>query len=232
MRIVRISKTDGRRETKGCESASLKIIEQLREIWLSENFKKLDYTIEEEGDLYIGGDHSNTYPNFIKSGCDSLLIFDAHPDVYQEFNQATHIDWLKFLIDERKIKKENVVLVGIRSFHRKEIDYLKENKIKFFDMKKIFELGIKETCDLVMEIVKDFSKLYLSIDIDVVDPSNAPGVGFSEPGGLSSREMIYFVQRLKLLKNLRRVDIIEVNLEKDINDQTSKLAAKIIWELV
>jgi len=231
MKIVKINKVDGRIETKGCSKAAEEIIKQLSNIWLSENLKKLEYTIEQEGDLYFGGDHTNSYNNFIKSGCDGILIFDAHPDVYQEFNFPSHGDWLKFLIDERKVKKENVVLVGVRSFDKKEIDYLKENKIKYFDMKKIFELGIKESCDLIMENVKNFNRLYLSIDIDVVDPAFAPGTGYAEPGGLSSRELIYFVQRLKLLKNLKKVDIVEINLEKDINNITSKLTAKLIWEI-
>ena len=231
MKIVKINKVDGRLETKGCSKAADEVIKQLSNILLSENFKKLDYTIEDEGDLYLGGDHSNSYTNFIKSNCDGLLIFDAHPDVYQDFNIPTHQDWLKFLIDENKVKKENVILAGIRSFDKKEIDYLKENKIKYFDMKKIFELGIKESCDLIMENAKNFNKLYLSIDIDAVDPAFAPGTGYAEPGGLTSREMIYFVQRLKLLKNLKKVDIVEVNLEKDINNQTAKLVAKLIWEL-
>ena len=231
MKIVKISKVDGRIETKGCSKAAEEIIKQLSNIWLSENFKKLDYTIEQEGDLYLGGDHTNSYNNFIKSNCDGILIFDAHPDVYQEFNFPSHGDWLKFLIDEGKVKKENVILVGIRNCDIKEIEYLKDNKIKFFDMKKIFELGIKESCDLIMENVKNFNKLYLSIDIDVVDPAFAPGTGYAEPGGLTSREMIYFVQRLKLLKNLKKVDIVEVNLEKDISNQTVKLVAKFIWEL-
>jgi len=232
MKIVKISKTDGRVETNGCKEAFNEVIKELKNIWLNENFKTLNYEISDEGDLYLGGDHSNSYSNFIKSNCDGLLIFDAHPDVYQEFNQATHLDWLKFLIDENKIKKENIVLVGIRSFHKKEVDFLRENKIKYYDMKKIFELGVKETCDSVMEVVRGFNKLYLSIDIDVVDPGFAPGVGFAEPGGLTSREMIYFIQRLKLLKNLKKVDIVEVNVEKDANNITSKLAAKLIWELV
>ena len=231
MKIVKINKVDGRIETKGCSKAAEEIIKQLSNIWLSENFKKLDYSIEDEGDLYLGGDHTNTNNNFIKSGCDGILIFDAHPDVCQEFDFPSHGDWLKFLIDEGKVKKENVVLVGIRNPDIKEIEYLKDNKIKFFDMKKIFELGIKESCDLIMENVKNFNKLYLSIDIDVVDPAFAPGTGYAEPGGLTSREMIYFVQRLKLLKNLKKVDIVEVNLEKDISNQTVKLVAKFIWEL-
>ena len=232
MKIVKISKTDGRSETKGCRGSAEEILKQLKEIWLNEDFKTLNFEISEEGGLYLGGDHSNTYNNFIKSECDGLLVFDAHPDVYQEFNNATHLDWLKFLIDENKVKKENIVLVGIRSFHKKEINYLIENKIKYFDMKKIFELDVKETCSCVMELVRNFKKLYLSIDIDVVDPGFAPGVGFAEPGGLSSRDMIYFVQKLKLLKNLKKVDIVEINTEKDINNITSKLAAKLIWELI
>lgn len=230
MKIVKISKVDGRIETKGCSKASEEIIKQLSNIWLSENFKKLDYSIE-EGDLYLGGDHTNTYNNFIKSNCDGILIFDAHPDVYQEFNFPSHGDWLKFLIDEGKVKKENVVLVGIRNSDIKEIEYLKDNKIKFFDMKKIYELGVKESCDLIMENVKNFNKLYLSIDIDVIDPAFAPGTGYAEPGGLSSRDLIYFIQRLKLLKNLKKVDIVEINSDKDINNMTSKLAAKLIWEI-
>ena len=232
MKIVKVEKTDGRNETKGCRESAEEIIKQLKNIWLNENFKTLNYKISEEGDLYLGGDHSNSYENFKNSGCDGLLIFDAHPDVYQEFNNATHLDWLKFLIDENKVNKENIVLVGIRSFHKKEIDYLQENKIRYFDMKKIFDLGAKETCDSVMELVRNFEKLYLSIDIDAVDPAFAPGVGGAEPGGLTSRELIYFIQRLKLLKNLKKVDIVEINIEKDVNNITSKLAAKLIWELI
>ena len=71
----------------------------------------------------------------------------------------------------------------------------------------------------------------MSIDIDVLDPAYAPGVGFAEPGGFSSRELIYLVQRFKKLKNLKKVDIVEVNLDKDVNDMTVKMVAKLIWEL-
>tara|TARA_Y100000310_G_scaffold323096_1_gene383021 strand:+ start:147 stop:857 length:711 start_codon:yes stop_codon:yes gene_type:complete len=232
MRIVKIEKTDGRKETKGCLKGASVVVEQLKNIWLSEDFKigSFDF-VEEEGDLYIGGDHSISYETFSKNKCEGLLILDAHPDTFQEFNVATHLDWLRHLIDEGVVKSENVMIIGLRSFHKNEIGYLREKKIKFVTMKQVFENGVKEVCEGVMEFVKDFESLYLSVDMDVVDPAYAPGVGFIEPGGLSSRELIYFIQRFKKLRNLKKVDVVEINVDRDINDMTSKLAAKVIYEL-
>ena len=97
-------------------------------------------------------------------------------------------------------------------------------------MKEITTEGIHEISESVMAAAKDFEALYVSIDIDVLDPAFAPGTGCTEPAGLTSRELIYFVQRLKLLKNLKIVDIVEINPKKDVNNMTSKLGAKIIAE--
>ena len=233
MKIVKVEKSDGREETKGCSSGASKVLEQLKDIWLSEDFKVGSFDIvEEDGDIYLGGDHSISYEVFSKNQCEGLLVFDAHPDTYHEFNIPTHLDWLRFLIDEGKIKGENVMVVGLRSYHKKEVDYLKEKKVKFVTMKQIFENGVKGVCDGVMEFVSNFESLYLSIDLDVVDPAYAPGVGHVEPGGLSSRELIYFVQRLRNLKNLKKVDLVEVNVDEDIDNMTSKLAARIVYEFI
>ena len=232
MKIVKVEKSDGRLETKGCVKGASNILEQLKSILLSEGYKVLNYEIVSgEGDLFLGGDHSISFDVFSKNPCEGLLIFDAHPDVYQEFDSATHLDWLKFLIDTKKLKGENVMIIGLRNFHKKEIDYLREKKIKFLTMKNIFDNGVVNVCDGIMEFASQFKSLYLSVDIDVVDPAFAPGVGYAEPGGLSSRELIYFIQRLKNLKNLRKIDIVEINVEKDINNITAKLAAKLIYEL-
>lgn len=232
MKIVKVEKTDGREETKGCLRGATKILEQLKDIWFSEDYRKLNYEIVEDGgELFLGGDHSVSYEMFSNNKCEGLLVLDAHPDVYNEFKIATHLDWLRFLIDEKKVKAENVMVVGIRSFHKDEVDYLKEKRIKFVTMKQVFDNGIKYVVDGVMEFVSKFDSLYLSVDLDVVDPAFAPGVGYVEPGGLSSRELIYFIQRLKNLKNLKKVDIVEVNVDKDVNNMTSKLAAKLVYEL-
>jgi agmatinase len=76
-----------------------------------------------------------------------------------------------------------------------------------------------------------FGSLYVSIDIDVLDPAFAPGTGYLEPSGLSSRELIFFLQRLSNLKNLKAVDLVEINPKLDISNLTVKTGAKIISEL-
>jgi agmatinase len=82
-----------------------------------------------------------------------------------------------------------------------------------------------------MSVARQWPKAYLSIDIDVLDPAFAPGTGYAEPGGLTTREMVYMLQRLKLLRNIGMADLVEVNPEKDIQGMTAKAASKLIIEL-
>ena len=91
--------------------------------------------------------------------------------------------------------------------------------------------NLQDTCDTIMEF-SDGKELYVSIDIDVVDPGFAPGTGYREPGGLSSRDFIYLVQRINKIKNLKGIDIVEINPEKDRDNLTVKLGAKILGELI
>ncbi len=183
--------------------------------------------------ILLGGDHSLTYPAFKAFAQNNdnpgLVIFDAHPDLMDNFK--THEDYLKSLIEDKILNPKNVIIVGVRNWEQSEIEYLRDKKIKFFTMKNITEEGIHDISDTVMSNARRWGSLYISIDIDAVDPAFAPGTGHIEPGGLSSRELIYFLQRLKNLQNLKMADIVEVNPKKDVNQMTSKLAAKIIWEL-
>lgn len=243
----------------GTEKAPNEIARLLNEdIWLSEDggvsFEEIKSLVDKSEEVtidgltakkinlqgckpfFIGGDHSISYHCFklVKEFIDQelgLLIFDAHPDVYQVFEHVTHQDWVKFLIDAGVVKKENVILVGIRGADKKEMDFLRENKIKFFPMSGVFSER-KNVCDFLMETCRKWDNLYLSLDIDVVDPAFAPGTGYLEPGGLSSRELLYFLQRLKLLKSLRAVDLVEINPDKDVNGMTCKLGARIVVELL
>ncbi len=258
MRIVKIASMNGSLGKEGCEKAPDKIIENLKDIWLNEDFKKLEYSVDSvsivrddiqktneniffkvqnlnEKCIFIGGDHSVSYA--IISGLAEkhknlgVIVFDAHPDCYELFEFVTHEDWLRKLIEAGIIKKENVIIVGIRNPDKKEIDYLNENKIKYFTVKKIFN-NVEEIADIITELCREFNSLYVSIDIDVLDPSCAPGTGYLEPGGLSVRELLYLLQRLKVLKNIGGVDIVEVNPNFDINGVTSKVAAKLIGEFL
>ena len=73
---------------------------------------------------------------------------------------------------------------------------------------------------------------FISIDISVIDPAFAPGVRYNEPGGLTSRQFIYLIQRINKIKSLRGVGIVEINPTKDKDNLTVKLGAKILSELI
>ena len=135
------------------------------------------------------------------------------------------------MIEDNIVKKDNVILAGIRNWHKEEFKFLKENKIKFFDMKEISHENINEVSDSIMSVARKFNALYVSIDIDVIDPAFAPGTFYKEPCGMTSRELLYFLSRLKLLKNLKMFDIVEINPDKDFNDLTVRLGAKLLAAL-
>ena len=92
-------------------------------------------------------------------------------------------------------------------------------------------MGNNDVLEAIMSVAKNFKYLYVSIDIDVLDPAFAPGTGYIQPGGLTTRELLFFLHRLKRLQNLRAYDLVEVNPSKDVNDMTSKVGAKILVEL-
>ncbi|MBU0959357.1 MAG: arginase family protein, partial [Nanoarchaeota archaeon] len=114
----------------------------------------------------------------------------------------------------------------------KEIRFMEKNKIKRISINE-FVKDIDNACDTVMEFANG-RELYLSLDIDVVDPAFAPATGYAEPGGLTSRQLIYVLQRMNKMKNLRGVDIVEINEKKDKEHcgVTVKLGAKILSELL
>lgn len=187
--------------------------------------------------IFLGGDHSISYSttkaflehckNKEKEPC--LIIFDAHADCMHPMKEPTHEEWLRALI-ESGFPAENILLVGVRNLWKDEITFLKENKIRTITVNQLQE-DLQDTCDVIMEFSNN-KELYVSIDIDVIDPAFAPGTGYKEPGGLTSREFIYLTQRINKIKNLRAVDIVEINPDKDRDGLTVKLGAKILGELV
>jgi len=160
-----------------------------------------------------------------------IVVFDAHPDLMPTTDPVNHENYLRALIDHDVIPAKNIILVGIRNSDPDEIKFLKENKIKFFPMSEIAQEGKEAVCNAVMAAAKNFDALYLSFDLDAVDAAFAPGVTYPEVAGMTSRELLYFLHRLKRLKNLKAADVVELNPDKDVNDITALLAAKIIVEL-
>ncbi len=191
--------------------------------------------------IFLGGDHSVSYSltkaflnHCKKEGKNPyLIVFDAHPDCMEaaKSDSPSHEDWLRSLI-EAGFPKENILLVGVRNSDAHEISFLHENKIKTVSMNSLLD-DLQDACDGITEFSSDpRGELYISIDIDVVDPAFAPGTGYQEPGGLTSREFLYIVQRINKVKNLKGVDVVEINPLKDRDNLTTKLGAKILSELV
>lgn len=189
--------------------------------------------------IFIGGDHSISY-SLTKSFLDYckkerkkpfLIVFDAHPDCMEPAhkNYPTHEDWLRSLI-ESGFPVDNILLVGVRNSDQNEIIFLKEKRIKIISMNQLLE-DLQGACDSITEF-SNGNELYISFDIDIIDPAFAPGTGYIEPGGLTSREFIYLVQRINRIKNLKAIDLVEINPDKDIENLTIKLGAKILSELV
>ena len=185
--------------------------------------------------IVIGGDHSITYPSFKafaeKFPNAGMLVLDAHPDLMEPTGSQTHEDYLRKLIDDKILKPENLIIVGIRNPFTAELDYIRQMKIKCYASKSLYEVGMEESVNGIMSVAKDFPGLYLSIDIDILDPAFAPGTGYAEPGGMSTRELLYLIQRVSKLKNLQMADIVEINPKLDVNGMTSKAAAKCIAEI-
>lgn len=255
MKFIKVPFSSGSlNKNKGAEQAPDKIVDELRNIFVNENRVTVKFDVDSVAvDSYniratqqnifnkirqisdkaviLGGDHSITYSAVKALGECCLVVFDAHLDLMSGTDLPTHEDWLRKLIDDG-FNKNNIFLVGVRNWHRDELKFLLDNDIKHFTMKQIYEYSVEEICDTVMEFATKEKQTYVSVDIDVVDPAFAPGTGYLEAGGLSSREMIYLVQRLSKLKNLRMFDLVEVNPSKDVAGMTVKLAAKLVSEML
>jgi len=202
--------------------------------------------------VFLGGDHSISYSTtraFFdccqNSGREpSLIVFDAHADcmepmrvesrdsshtTHEYCKEPTHEEWLRKLIEDG-FPTENILLVGVRNIWKDELRFLKEKEIRVITMNQLLE-NLQDTCEIIMEFANG-KELYVSVDIDFIEPAFAPGTGYREIGGVSSRDFVYLIQRINKMKNLRAVDIVEINPEKDRDDLTVKLGAKILGELL
>jgi arginase len=184
--------------------------------------------------FFIGGDHSISYPlvkAFGKVEDNPLLIvFDAHADCIEPGKEPTHEEWLRGLV-EQGFPGDKIILISARNFYDNELEFINKHKITLISM-GVLQEDLQGVCDLVMERARSANGFYVSIDIDAVDPAHAPGVAYAEPGGMSSRDLIYFMKRLNLLDNFRGADIVEINPDKDFNEITVKLGAKLLAEML
>ena len=173
--------------------------------------------------LALGGDHAITYPVIRAQAARhpglTLVHLDAHPDIYDEFegDRLSHACPFARILEEKLVRR--LVQVGIRTLNGPQ-----RAQAERFGVERIEMTNWRP--DLALSTV---GPVYVSIDLDVLDPAFAPGVSHPEPGGLSTRDVVGFLQRLP--GPVVGGDVVELNPMRDPDGTTARVAAKLAKEL-
>jgi agmatinase len=173
--------------------------------------------------IFLGGDHSVTYP-LVRGmkravGDFAILHFDAHPDCYHEFEGNPHSHACPFARIMEEGLCTRLVSVGIRTAHGHQQEQREKFGIEWLEMK-----------DRAHWPALSFDvPVYVSVDLDALDPAFAPGISHHEPGGMSTRELLDVLHALNA--PVIGADIVELNPERDVNGVTAMVAAKILREI-
>lgn len=175
--------------------------------------------------LVLGGDHSITYPvlrAFKERGPITVLHFDAHGDIYDNFEGDRYSHACPFARVMEEQLAARLIQVGLRTL----TPHQREQSGKFGT--EIF--GADRWRDAIPVVASLSGPVYVSLDIDVLEPMLAPGIAHPEPGGLSVREVLEVL--FALHADVLGADVVEYNPRFDVRDLTARVAAKIVKELV
>ena len=173
--------------------------------------------------LGLGGDHSVTYPILRavsqRHPALTILHIDAHPDLYDEFegDRYSHACPFARIMEEGLARR--LVQVGIRTINPHQRDQADRFGVEVIEM-RTWAAGLRPVVD---------GALYISIDLDGLDPAYAPGVSHREPGGLSVRDVLTLVQEAR--GTIVGADVVEYNPRQDLGGLTATVAAKIVKEV-
>lgn len=172
----------------------------------------------------LGGDHSITYPILRAVGKRTpgltLIHFDAHPDLYADYegNPHSHASPFARIMEAQLVQR--LVQIGIRTLNAHQHEQSKKYGVEIFEMDSLPDLGKLNLA----------GPLYVSFDLDVLDPAFAPGISHWEPGGLTTREAIRYLHALP--GPIAGADLVEFNPVRDASGLTATVAAKILKEIL
>ena len=174
--------------------------------------------------LTLGGDHAITYPILVamakKYSNINILHFDAHLDIYPKFegNPFSHASPFARIMESELASK--LVQVGIRTLNTTQQKQVDKYNVEVTEMRH-FNLE---------NFNPEFNgPVYISLDIDALDPAFAPGVSHFEPGGLTVRDVLTIIQRIDM--PIIGADIVEYNPRRDVNNMTAMVGAKLLKEI-
>jgi agmatinase len=191
--------------------------------------------------VVLGGDHSIAYPdakgvaNVLGHGRVSMVHFDAHADTGDiEFGSLWgHGQPMRRLIESGALRGDRFLQVGLRGYWPppETLDWMAGQRMRAYEMTEIVHRGLTECLTEAFAIATDECEgVFLSVDIDVCDPSHAPGTGTPEPGGLSARQLLDAVRRICLELPVVGLDVVEVSPPYDHADITAALANRVVLE--
>jgi len=172
----------------------------------------------------LGGDHSITYPivkAFARKYSDlTIFHFDAHPDLYDEFegNRRSHACPFARIMESGLAKR--LVQVGIRTINRHQREQAARFGVEVVEMNAL----------PAYDRLRAAGPVYVTFDMDVLDPAFAPGISHREPGGMSVREAIAHLHAIS--GEIVGADLVEFNPVRDVDGMTAAVAAKILKELL
>ncbi len=188
--------------------------------------------------ILLGGDHSITIPIFqgqrerYKDSRLGVLWVDAHPDLCDEFDgsKLSHACVLRRGI-EFGIEPHDICMVGLRSWEEQELDIIEGGGVHVYTAADVADRGMRKIADSVRNILNDCDAIHISLDIDCLDPSVAPGTGIPEFGGLTSRDVLTLFKSMQGLP-LVGLDVVEIAPPLDPSESTVFAGLKIIMEYI
>jgi arginase len=199
--------------------------------------------------IFLGGDHSTaigTIGAMSNIAPTSVIYIDAHGDYNTPETTPSgnihgmpvasllgkgHPDLVNLGHPGQKIQPENVVMIGIRDLDREERIALRDSGITVYTMREIDELGIGKITHKALEKLSNINRIHVSIDMDFLDPTYAPGVGTPVPGGLSYREAHLLMEILADSGRVASAEIMEVNPILDVENRTANIAVELLCSL-
>ncbi len=191
--------------------------------------------------VVLGGDHSIAsadvagIANHRGLGKISMIHFDAHADTAEsQFGALVgHGTPMRRLIETGAVRGDRFLQLGLRGYWPDDVTlkWMRDQGMRSYEMTEIHHRGMKEVLDESFATLTDgCDGVFLSVDIDVVDPGMAPGTGTPEPGGMTSRELLEAVRRICLELPIVGMDIVEVAPAYDSADITAILANRVVLE--
>ncbi len=191
--------------------------------------------------VILGGDHTIALPDVtgvarhVGWGRVAVVHFDAHADTGETQMGALygHGTPMRRLIESGACRGDRFIQIGLRGYwpEPETLAWMADQSMRSFEMSEVVARGLDAVLDEALAIASDdCDAVFLSVDVDVVDPGHAPGTGTPEPGGLSSRQLLDAVRRIAMEVPLGGMDVVEVAPPYDHAEVTAYLANRVVLE--